>query len=250
MGKFLSCFILAGLALGATGCKTDQDDKAAAKLDAATAGAGDASTMEGATSADGAPMYPRNMVPPDKDPRPRVVCFGDSLTAGYGTEEGASYPDFMQRALDHDGYKYRVINEGISGETTKDGVNRLETIKKLHPQVVVVEFGGNDGLRGFDVKTTKQNLETIVKSLKSAGIKVVIAGITLPPDYGADFVSTFTATYPAVGKEFDVPVLPFLLKDVYGVDGLMQADRTHATDKGNKVVAKNVLPYVEALLKK
>ena len=184
------------------------------------------------------------------DLRPLVVCFGDSLTAGYGADPGQSYPDFLQKDLDRDGYHYRVVNEGISGNTTKDGVDRLAGIVKMKPAVVVLEFGGNDGLRGLKVQTTRNNLATMIEGLQKAGIKVVIAGITLPPDYGPDYVNAFTANYPALGNKYQVPLLPFLLKDVYGVDGMMQADKTHATDQGNEVVARNVLPLVEALLRR
>jgi len=184
------------------------------------------------------------------DHRPLVVCFGDSLTAGYGADDGQSYPDFLQKDLDADGYHYRVVNEGISGNTTKDGVDRLSDVEELHPAVVVLEFGGNDGLRGFKVQTTRTNLSTMIAGLQHAGAKVVLAGITLPPDYGPDYVTNFTNTYPILAKKYDVPVLPFLLKNVYGVPGLMQADNIHATDQGNAIVAKNILPLVEPLLKK
>jgi len=184
------------------------------------------------------------------DHRPLVVCFGDSLTAGYGADDGQSYPDFLQKDLDADGYHYRVVNEGISGNTTKDGVDRLSDVEDLHPAVVVLEFGGNDGLRGFKVQTTRTNLSTMIAGLQHAGAKVVLAGITLPPDYGPDYVTNFTNTYPILAKKYDVPVLPFLLKNVYGVPGLMQADNIHATDQGNAIVAKNILPLVEPLLKK
>ena len=184
------------------------------------------------------------------DGRPLIVCFGDSLTAGYGADEGMSYPDFLQKDLDHSGFRYRVVNEGISGNTTKDGVDRLPGILALKPAVVVVEFGGNDGLRGLQVQTTRANLGEIVKTVKASGAKVVLAGITLPPDYGADYVSNFTASYPTLGKKYNVPVLPFILRGVYGVSGMMQADNIHATDKGNEIVAKNVFPFVAPLLKK
>ncbi len=179
-----------------------------------------------------------------------MVCFGDSLTAGYGEDPGASYPDYLQKDLDAAGYRYRVVNEGVSGNTTKDGVERLPVIVAMKPAVVVVEFGGNDGLRGLKVQTTRDNLAKILETLKASGAKVVIAGISLPPDYGADYVAQFTGNYASLGKQFNLPVLPFLLKDVYGVDGMMQADRTHATAMGNQVVAKNVLHYVTPLLKK
>ena len=184
------------------------------------------------------------------DTRPLIVCFGDSLTAGFGADPGASYPDYLQQDLDGVGYRYRVVNEGVSGNTSKDGVERLAGIVAMKPSIVVVEFGGNDGLRGLKVRVTRENLATIVQTLQASGAKVVLAGITLPPDYGEDYIKQFTGNYASVGKQFHVPVLPFLLQGVYGVDGMMQADRTHATAKGNEVVARNVLPYVLPLLKK
>jgi acyl-CoA thioesterase-1 len=184
------------------------------------------------------------------DTRPLLVCFGDSLTAGRGTEPGQSYPDYLQADLDKLHYKYRVGNEGISGDTTKDGVERLPDILALHPAVVVVEFGGNDGLRGLPIADTRANLDEIVGTLKRAGIKVALAGITLPPDYGPDYIQKFNETYTLLAKKYRVPMLPFLLKNVYGVPGMMQADRTHATAKGNEIVARNVVPLVAPLLKK
>ena len=185
-----------------------------------------------------------------RDDRPLIVCFGDSLTAGYGADEGASYPDFLQKDLNRDGYRYRVVNAGVSGNTSKDGVDRLAGVIAMKPAVVVVEFGGNDGLRGVNYQTTRDNLSRIVARLKISGAKVIIAGITLPPSYGEDYVKPFTATYPLLGKRFDVPVIPFILQDVYGIDGMMQADGIHATEKGNEVVAQTVLRDVLPLLKK
>jgi acyl-CoA thioesterase-1 len=178
------------------------------------------------------------------------VCFGDSLTAGLGTEPGQSYPDYLQTDLDKLHYHYRVDNEGVSGNTTKDGVERLPNILALHPAVVVVEFGGNDGLRGLRVEDTRENLDEIVGTLKRAGIKVALAGITLPPDYGEDYIQKFNETYIVIAKKYGVPMLPFLLKGVYGVPGMMQRDETHATAKGNAIVARNVVPLVLPLLKK
>jgi acyl-CoA thioesterase-1 len=184
------------------------------------------------------------------DTRPVLVCFGDSLTAGLGTDAGQSYPDYLQADLDKLHYHYRVDNEGISGNTTKDGVERLPDILALHPAVVVVEFGGNDGLRGLPIEDTRANLDRIVGTLKGAGIKVALAGITLPPDYGQDYIQKFNDTYQVLAKKYRVPMLPFLLNNVYGVPGMMQADKTHATAKGNVVVARNVVPLVLSLLKK
>jgi acyl-CoA thioesterase-1 len=185
-----------------------------------------------------------------KDTRPLLVCFGDSLTAGAGTDAGQSYPDYLQADLDRLHYRYRVDNEGVSGNTTKDGVERLPDILALRPAVVVVEFGGNDGLRGLRIEDTRANLDEIVGTLKKAGIKVALAGITLPPDYGQDYIDKFNETYRLLAEKYHVPMLPFLLKDVYGVPGMMQRDETHATAKGNQVVARNLIPLVEPLLKK
>ena len=184
------------------------------------------------------------------DKRPVLVCFGDSLTAGLGTGPGQSYPDYLQGDLDQLHYHYRVDNEGVSGNTTKDGVERLPDILALHPAVVVVEFGGNDGLRGLRIEDTRTNLDKMVGTLKKAGIKVALAGITLPPDYGPDYIQKFNETYTLIAKKYGVPMLPFLLKDVYGVPGMMQQDETHATAKGNVVVARNVVRLVVPLLKR
>jgi acyl-CoA thioesterase-1 len=232
----LGVLILAGVLGGVGGCRADKASRESSGLDAGTGGA----PANSSAAADQAVS----------DGRPLVVCFGDSLTAGYGADAGASYPDYLQKDLDAAGYHYRVVNEGVSGNTTKDGVERVAGIVAMHPAVVVLEFGGNDGLRGLKIQTTRDNLATMVKALKASGAKVVIAGITLPPDYGPDYVKSFTANYASLGKQFGVPVLPFLLKDVYGVDGMMQADNTHATSAGNEIVARDVMAYVTPLLKK
>jgi acyl-CoA thioesterase I len=197
-----------------------------------------------------------NSLPPtvsddhSNDHRPVLVCFGDSLTAGLGTDRGQSYPDYLQVELDQRHYRYRVVNQGVSGDTTKDGVQRLPDVLALHPAVAVVEFGGNDGLRGLPIADTRANLDQIVATLQHAGSKVALAGITLPPDYGPDYIHQFDETYSVLAKKYQVPLLPFLLKDVYGTAGMMQRDNIHATSKGNQMVARNVLPLVQPLLKK
>ncbi len=186
----------------------------------------------------------------DADPRPLLVCFGDSLTAGYGTDPGESYPDQLQKLLDAKGYQYRVLNSGISGNTTKDGLDRIERVLMKHPKVVVVEFGGNDGLRGLPLEQTQANLAEMIERLQKDGATVALAGITLPPDYGKDYIAHIDAIYPALAKKYHVRLLPFLLQDVYGLPGDMQGDATHATAKGNKQVALNVEKLVLPLLKK
>ena len=184
------------------------------------------------------------------DARPLIVCFGDSLTAGYGTDVGQSYPDFLQQRLDAAGYHYKVVNAGVSGNTTKDGVDRLAHIVARKPKIVVLEFGGNDGLRGLPLEATEQNMATMIDTLQKAGVTVAVAGITLPPDYGPDYIQRFNAMYPALAKRYRVRLLPFLLDKVWGVAGDMQADATHATAQGNKQVAANVQGLIGPLLVK
>jgi len=247
MQGILRFFILASFTAGLAGCKVDSGSRASSEMDKSVSSDPRQATAAPSPIAGNAAAAAKDAGP---DMRPLVVCFGDSLTAGYGADEGQSYPDFLQKGLDNDGYRYRVVNEGISGNTTKDGVDRLAAVIRMKPALVVLEFGGNDGLRGLKVETTRSNLATMIAALKKAGAKVVIAGMTLPPDYGPDYVKAFTENYPALGRRYAVPVIPFLLKDVYGVNGMMQADNIHATDQGNEVVAKNVLPVVESQLKR
>ena len=238
--------ILAGLSLNTIGCKPDRASQQSSTIDARPT---DLPRQETAYPS-AATVSPSSDTDVAKDPRPRIVAFGDSLTAGYGTEAGQSYPEFLQQDLDRLGYHYRVINAGISGNTTKDGVERVPSIIAMKPAVVIVEFGGNDGLRGLRIEDSRANLDKIVSTLQASGTKVVLAGISLPPDYGPDYIRQFNETYTLLAKKYHVPLLPFLLKGVYGVDGMMQHDRTHATAQGNQIVAQNILPLVTPLLKK
>jgi acyl-CoA thioesterase-1 len=231
--------ILAALASPLTGCRSDNQTRQAEQ-----------SPVTNPAPAAEPPAAAPQPIPAATDHRPLIVCFGDSLTAGYGAELGKSYPDYLQADLDAKGYHYRVVNEGISGNTTKDGVERVNGIVAMKPTIVVVEFGGNDGLRGLPIEDSRSNLDKIIATLKAGGAKVALAGITLPPDYGPDYIRQFNETYTLLAKKYNVPMLPFLLKGVFGVDGMMQRDNTHATADGNKVVANNVLPLVQPLLKK
>ena len=240
----MRCYlILTVIGAGMLGCKVDKASKESSSIDSQARPP--ASIPEQMTAA---PVVPA--ASQAKDNRPLIICFGDSLTAGYGTEAGQTYPDYLQSDLDALGYKYRVVNEGISGNTTKDGVERVNSVIAMKPAVVIVEFGGNDGLRGLRIEDSRSNLDRIVSALKASGTKVVLAGITLPPDYGPDYIRQFNETYSLLAAKYHVPLLPFLLQGVFGVDGMMQLDRTHATSAGNKIVAKNVLPLVTPLLKK
>lgn len=181
---------------------------------------------------------------------PVIACFGDSITAGYGVAPGLTYPDDLQHDLDARGYRYRVVNAGISGNTSKDGVDRLRDILALHPAVVIVEFGGNDGLRGIPIADTRRNLDLIVATLVHAGSRVLLAGITLPPNYGPDYIRQFDAMYREIAARYRVPLLPMLYANVYTVPGAIQEDGIHPTAKGDQLLAGNFLPLLLPLLRK
>jgi acyl-CoA thioesterase I len=244
MRRFGVVLIVAATVLNLNGCKADRASKESSTIDSRT------NDLPKKDATDATPLTAVDSLNTTQDKRPLVVCFGDSLTAGYGTEAGQTYPDYLQADLDSRGYKYRVVNAGISGNTTKDGLERVNSIVAMKPAVVVVEFGGNDGLRGLRIEDTRTNLDKILETLKSSGTKIVLAGITLPPDYGPDYIKQFNATYALLAQKYRVPMLPFLLKGVFGIEGMMQSDRTHATASGNKIVAHNVLPFVTPLLTK
>jgi acyl-CoA thioesterase-1 len=180
---------------------------------------------------------------------PVIVAFGDSLTS-IGEEDGASYPDFLQKDLLRDGFRYRVVNLGVGGNTTKDGLARVKDVLAQRPALVIVGLGGNDGLRGEPVAQMRANLDQILATLVRAHIPLVLGGITLPPNYGVNYVREFNAVYPALAAKYHVPLLPFMLQGVFGMPGMMRADGIHPTDEGNQIVAKNYLPLVEAQLKK
>lgn len=183
--------------------------------------------------------------------RPVIAAYGDSLTAGYGVETGKSYPDYLQQELDRRGYRYQVVNVGISGETTSGGLARVDKVLALKPSIAVLELGGNDGLRGIDPAMIKANLEKIIQTLQKANIKVVLAGMTLPPNYGPEYVHSFEQIYVDLATKYHVPRVRFLLEGVYnGGTGMMQNDGIHATAKGNQVVAKNILATLEPMLRK
>jgi acyl-CoA thioesterase-1 len=204
-----------------------------------------------APSSPAAAAQPAQQIPAvTDDPRPVLVAFGDSLTAGYGADLDKSYPDYLQKELDSRGYHYRVVNEGVSGNTTKDGLSRIDDVVALHPAVVIVAFGGNDGLRGVQPQEMQANLDRIVDTLQKAHARVVIAGITLPPNYGAAYIERFDDVYPSVAKKYHTPLLPFMLANVWNVRGDMQQDGIHATPAGNAQVARNLLPVIEPLLTK
>jgi acyl-CoA thioesterase-1 len=182
--------------------------------------------------------------------RPVLVCFGDSITAGYGLNAGESYPDALQRDLDRLGYPYKVMNEGTSGATTKDAVAKMHMIVTLHPAIVVVEFGGNDGLRGLPLDQTRRNLDSVITTIESAHIHVLLAGITLPPNYGPDYVHQFDEIFVDLAAKHRTALVPMIYKDLVHVPGTIQPDGIHPTAKGSEIVAKTLLAALKPMLRK
>ena len=182
--------------------------------------------------------------------RPALVCFGDSITAGYGLQTGESFPDALQRDLDSRGYHYKVANQGTSGATTKDAVASLHAILLLHPEVVIVEFGGNDGLRGLPPSETRRNLDQVLTALENAHIKILLAGITLPPNYGSDYIQAFEQVFRELAAKHHTPFVPMIYKDLVHVPATIQADGIHPTAKGSEIIAKTLLPVLMPMLRK
>ena len=183
-------------------------------------------------------------------PRKVLAVFGDSLSAGYGLAAGQSFPDDMQRTLDKEGYAWRVVNLGISGDTTEGGVSRIESAVRLKPAVVVLELGGNDGLRGLPLKVTRQNLETMIVAFQQAGAKVVLAGMTLPPNYGPDYIRSFEKIYNDLAGKYKLKLIPFLMSDIMTPDlRYLQRDGIHPTAEGAEIVSGTVLKAVKPLLR-
>jgi len=189
---------------------------------------------------------PSSVTPqPVADKRPIIVTFGDSLTAGVA---GRSYPENLQDLLDQNGYAYRIDNQGVSGDTTTDGLARIDNVVSEHPRLVLLEFGGNDGLRGVPVSSTERNLEEMISRLQKASIPIVLLGITLPPNYGPDYVKPFTAMFPKLAQRYHLKLMPFLLVHVYQNSALMQPDGIHPNGEGNKVVARDVFELIRTNL--
>ena len=184
------------------------------------------------------------------DSRPVIACFGDSLSAGFGLDPGKSYPDVLQEILDDAGYRYHVVNLGVSGDTTTDGVERLSSVLAVKPAVVVLEFGGNDGLRGLPVAASEKNLGIITEALQKSGAKVVLAGMSLPLNYGTEYIHSFERIFVNVANQYKLVRIPFLLEGVGGHANLVQQDGIHPTVEGTQIVAHTVAKYIQPLLSK
>ena len=171
-----------------------------------------------------------------------ILFFGNSLTAGYGVDPSEAYPALIQDKIDSLHLNYKVINAGVSGETTSDGDSRIEWILKQPVDIFVLELGGNDGLRGIPLPVTEKNLQLIIDKVKAKypGTKIILEGIQIPPNMGSDYTTKFKEIYPRLASKNKIQLLPFLLKGVGGDPKLNQRDGIHPTAEGHKIVAENV----------
>lgn len=180
----------------------------------------------------------------------RILFLGDSLTEGLGVEKQEAYPflveDMIQTKLKKD---IKVINGGVSGSTTSDGLARLKWYMKRKPEFVFLSLGANDGLRGLDLTQSQKNLEEIINFVQESKSKVLLAGMLIPPNYGPKYSEDFKTMYENIKEKYELKTMPFLLKDVAGVEKLNQRDGIHPNIEGHKVIAKNVFEFLKDALK-
>lgn len=242
LSKLFSCLVLSLFML----CGYDRGSAVAAQS------ASSGSPHEGA----GSQMESKAAAPLDRlkrpvsGERPCIVAFGDSLTAGLGVPQDQSYPAHLQRKLDTAGYAYRVVNAGVSGDTTAGGVRRVSWALNSKPTIVILELGANDGLRGLSLNETKANLEGIVQQFQQASVTVVLAGMKLPPNYGQDYTAGFEALYQAIAKQYRLTLIPFFLDGVAVSSTLNQADGIHPTGEGYRLIVEKVFPTLKPLLER
>src|SRR5687768_17131294 len=179
---------------------------------------------------------------------PRVVFLGDSLTAGLGVDADQAFPALVGELLRQESRPIEVVNAGVSGDTTAGGLRRLDWLLRQKPDIVVVGLGGNDGLRGLELKTSEDNLRAIVSKSRDAGASVLLLGMLIPPNYGPEYTAQFREIYPRVAKETDAALVPFLLEGVGGDPRLNQPDGIHPTAEGHRLVASNVINPLRDLL--
>jgi acyl-CoA thioesterase-1 len=179
-----------------------------------------------------------------------VLVLGDSLAAGYGLDPSEAYPAVLQEKIDTAGLKYRVVNAGLSGDTTAGGLRRVDWLLKQHVDILVLELGGNDGLRGISPEATQANLQGIIDRVrkKEPQVQIVIAGMQMPPNMGPEYMEKFRRIFPDLAKQNRTALVPFLLEGVGGKEELNQGDRIHPTAEGQRIVAENVWRVLKPLL--
>lgn len=176
-------------------------------------------------------------------PKVTVVALGDSITEGYGIEKAFAYPTLLEKSLQESGYSIRIINAGISGSTSASGPGRLKWFLKSKPDYVFIALGANDGLRAVPASETKKNLEAVISECKKNNIRVLLASMKMPPNFGAKYTKEYEEIFPLVAKKYNVPLYPFLLEGVAGHPNLNQPDGIHPTEAGQKIIAEKLQAF-------
>lgn len=181
----------------------------------------------------------------------KIIFFGDSLTAAYGLNPGEGFPAIIQTKLEASGYHYKVVNAGLSGETSAGGNERVDWVLQQSVDIFVLELGANDGLRGLDTELTYQNLQAIIDKVKTKAPEaaIILAGMEAPPNMGKEYTDAFRGVFTRLAENNDVALIPFLLKDVGGVQDLNLPDGIHPNQEGQKIVAENVWEVLQPMLK-
>jgi acyl-CoA thioesterase-1 len=182
--------------------------------------------------------------------RPKIVAFGDSLTAGFGLTERESYPYLLQEKLNADGYNYEIVNAGVSGDTSLGGLERIDwVLEQEGVEILILELGANDLLRGIPVAKMRANLDQIIRKAKAKNVEVLLCGMIAPPIMGADYQRDYTSAFPTLADEHDVAYLPFLLENVALKRELNQADGIHPNAEGTKIMTANIYKELKPMLK-
>jgi acyl-CoA thioesterase I len=193
-------------------------------------------------------MMSFNLYPASAKDAIKIVAFGDSLSAGYGVAPEESFPAQLEKKLRQRGHNVTVANAGVSGDTTAGGKARLAWVLQGNPDIVIVELGANDALRGLPPANAHANLDAILQSLHEKKIKILLAGMKAPPNLGMEYSQQFNSIYPALAKKYDVPLYPFFLDKVAGNPSLNLGDSLHPNAKGIAIIVEGILPEVEKLL--
>jgi len=181
--------------------------------------------------------------------RPKIIAFGDSLTAGFGLAEKESYPYLLQQKLNSDGYNFEVVNAGVSGDTSRGGLERIDwVLEQDDAKILILELGANDLLRGVPVTQMKSNLDRIIRKAKAKNIKILLCGMLAPPTMGADYQRDFTMAFPDLAAEHKLEFLPFLLENVALKKELNQADGIHPNPEGARIMADNIYKALKPML--
>jgi acyl-CoA thioesterase-1 len=177
-----------------------------------------------------------------------IVVLGDSLTEGFGVAKEEAYPHLLEKELQRKGHSVKVINAGISGSTSASAPSRLRWYIKTHPEIVILALGGNDGLRGLSVKHMKKNLSKAIELAQSEKILILLAGMQIPQNYGTEYTQSFRNAFHELARQYQLQMIPFLLKEVGGVSSLNQDDGIHPNPEGHQIIFQTVLGYLEPLL--